>query len=302
MILSKTIRGIVWRGALVWGGVTLLNKLVRRQQAVPIRGSLAVVTGASQGIGTAVSHALAAQGARVVLLARNQTLLNKHVDDIRMAGGTARAYSVDLSDPTAVKKTAQRILRENGVPTIVVHSAGAGRWLAVDETSAEEMRQMMAVPYFAAFDLTRELLPAMIQHGRGHFLIINSPVPYFTWPGATGYAATRWALSGFTQGLRGDLAGTGLHVSQLTAGLTASNYFDSNPGVLERLPKIAALIPTLTPDQVAQAALHTIQWNKPHVIIPWQLNLIAQYSRLFPTQAQTLARLTGWQRTMNNEQ
>lgn len=300
--LSNAFRKLALRGALVLGGVALLNRAVRRQQAVPISGSLAVVTGASQGIGAAVARLLAAEGARVVLLARNETLLKKQVDEIRMAGGLARAYSVDLSDPTAVQKTAQRLLRENGVPMIVVHNAGAGRWLAVDETSAEEMRQMMAVPYMAAFDLTRELLPAMLAHGRGHFVIVNSPVAYFAWPGATGYAAARWALRGFVQGLRGDVAGSKIHVSQITAGLTTSNYFDNNPGALERLPRIAQIIPTLTPQQVAQGIVHTIRWNQPEAIIPWQLNAIAFYGRLFPQQLETIIRLTGWQRAVSSKQ
>jgi short-subunit dehydrogenase len=302
MMKKSAFRNFVIRLTLLAGGLTLINRVVQRQTAVPINGSLAVVTGASQGIGAAVARQLSVEGARVVLLARNQTLLNKQVDEIRMAGGLARAYSVDLSDPEAVKTTAQRLLRENGVPMIVIHSAGTGRWLAIDETSAEEMRQMMAVPYFAAFDLTRELLPAMLAHGRGHFVIVNSPVAQFAWPGAAGYATTRWALRGFVQALRSDVSGSKIKVSQVTAGLTNSNYFDNNPGALARLPTIAQFIPTLTTQQVAQTILHAIQWNRPEVIVPWQLNLIILYGRLFPQQVETIARLTGWQRTASGKQ
>jgi uncharacterized protein len=289
--LTKTGRQLAWRLALVGVGVAAVNVLVRRQQAVPVRGSLAVVTGASAGIGTAVAHLLAAEGARVILLARNQTRLNKQVDDIRAGGGIARAYSVDLGDPVATAQTAQRLLRENGTPQIVVHCAGAGRWLDVAETSGEEVRQMLSAPYLAAFDLTRELLPAMREHGRGHILLINSPAAYHTWPHATGYAASRAALRTFAQGLRGELRHSGIHVSHITAGLTDTDYFTTHPGTLDRLPNLARFIPTLTPDQVAQTVLHTIRWNQPEVITPWQLNALVRLGQLFPTTAETLLRL-----------
>lgn len=291
MMLPRFVKGIILRGALLLGGMALVNKGVRRQRAVPLRGSLAVVTGASSGIGTAVSHLLAAHGSRVVLLARNQTKLNKAVDDIRAAGGMARAYQVDLSDPEQVAQTAQRLLRENGVPVIVVHCAGAGRWLDVAETSADEVRHMMDAPYLAAFDLTRELLPAMQQHGRGHILTVNSPVAYAAWPHATGYAASRWALRGFTQGLRGEVAPYGLHVSHITAGLTETNYFTTHPGTLERLPGLARFIPTLTPTQVAQTVIRAIQWNQPEVITPWQLHALLTTARIFPATAEAILRL-----------
>lgn len=290
-MLPRVIKGIAVRGALLLGGVALVNKAVRRQRAVPLQGSLAVVTGASSGIGTAVSHLLAAHGARVVLIARNQIKLNKAVDDIRAAGGMARAYKVDLSEPEQVAQTAQRLLRENGVPLIVVHCAGAGRWLDVAETSAAEVRQMMDAPFLAAFDLTRELLPAMQKHGRGHILIVNSPVAYTAWPHATGYAASRWALRGFTQGLRGEVRPHGLHVSHITAGLTNTNYFTTHPGTLDRLPSLARFIPILTPTQVAQTIIRAIQWNQPEVITPWQLRALVLIARFFPTTAEAILRL-----------
>lgn len=241
---------------------------------------------------------MAGHGGRVILLARSADKLNERVEYIRSRGGTARAYAVDLGDPAAVEAIVQRILRENGVPDIVVHNAGAGRWLAVDETTPAEAQAMMAVPYFAAFNLTHFLLPHMLKRNKGHFVIVNSPASYMAWPGATGYAAARWALRGFAEGLRGDLRGSRLNVTLITAGETSSNYFINNPGTAERVPKISRIFPILTPKQVAKEILHGVQYNVDEIIVPFSLKAVIGFQRLFPKTVGWLVRITGWKRPL----
>src|SRR5438552_17278435 len=111
---------------------------------------LALITGASSGIGAATAVAMARQGARVILLARTHSGLEATATEVRKFGGEAWIYPVDLTDATAVERTAKAILTEVGVPDIVINNAGAGRWLPCDQTSPEEAVQMMASPYFAA--------------------------------------------------------------------------------------------------------------------------------------------------------
>lgn len=269
----------------------------RKRRTIRIPDSLIVVTGASQGIGKETAILMAGQGGRVILLARSTAKLNELVDYIRSVGGTARAYAVDLADPAAVEAVAQRILRENGVPDIVIHNAGAGRWLAVDETTPAEAQAMLAVPYLAAFNLTHFLLPHMLYRNKGHFVIVNSPVSFMVWPGATGYAAARWALRGFAEGLRGDVRGSKINVTVVTAGETSSNYFVNNPGAAERLPKISRFIPTLTPRQVAKEILYSVQFNVDEITMPFALKLILGFQRFFPKTVTWLVRITGWKRS-----
>lgn len=270
----------------------------RRWRTVYINESLVLITGASQGIGAETAALMAGHGGRVILLARSQDKLNERVDYIRSRGGTARAYAVDLSDPAAVEAIAQRILRENGVPDIVVHNAGAGRWLAVDETTPAEAQTMMDVPYFAAFNLTHFLLPHMLNRNKGHFVIVNSPVSYMAWPGATGYAAARYALRGFAEGLRGDLRGSRLNVTVVTAGETSSNYFANNAGTAERVPQISRLFPVLTPKQVAKEILYGVQYNVDEIIVPFSLKMVIGLQRFFPRTAAWLVRTSGWKRPL----
>jgi len=170
-----------------------------------INGKLVLVSGASSGIGAATAKAMASAGGRVVLLARRKEALDQVAVEITSAGRQAWIYSVDLADAEAVAAVAKQITEERGTPDIIINNAGAGRWLFVDETSPAEAVQMMAVPYFAAFNVTHAFLPATLRRNSGHIVNISSVGSRFVWPGATTYLAARWAVRGFTEALRADL-------------------------------------------------------------------------------------------------
>lgn len=106
---------------------------------------------------------MAKAGGRVALLARRKEALDQVAAEITSAGGQAWTYSVDLADADAVAAVAKQITEELGTPDIIINNAGAGRWLFVDETSPAEAVQMMAVPYFAAFNVTHAFLPAILR-------------------------------------------------------------------------------------------------------------------------------------------
>jgi len=172
-----------------------------------LKGKILVITGASSGIGAATARAAAREGARVVLLARSQGKLEDLAEEIRREGGQAWVYPVDLTDDQAVAEVAERITREVGTPDILVNNAGVGRWLATEETSAEEAVSMMAAPYFAAFFLTRAFLPDMLRRHTGTIVNMTSLASRIVWPGAVAYTAARWAMRGLTEALRADLSG-----------------------------------------------------------------------------------------------
>src|ERR1039458_4785329 len=204
-----------------------------------IAGMTALVTGASSGIGAATAQALAGWGAHVLLLARDRERLAAVALAIRTQGGRADVYPVDLSDPNAVAAVANAVLKDTGAPDILVNNAGAGRWLSVLETSPDELQQMMALPYFAAFNLTRELLPAMKQRRSGRIVNVTSVASRLVWPGATAYTAGRCAMDALTKGLRLALSGSGIGVTLAMFGTVDSQYWKHNPGSRERLPGIA---------------------------------------------------------------
>ena len=166
---------------------------------------LVLVTGASSGIGEATARRYGASGAHVLLLARNADRLDEAVGAIRKDGGTATAYPVDLADPKAIEEVSARMTREAGTPDVLINNAGAGRWLPIVETSAEEALAMIEVPYLAAFNLTRAFLPKMLARRSGAIACITSPASYIVWPNAAAYTAARHALAGFTEALRTEM-------------------------------------------------------------------------------------------------
>ena len=261
-----------------------------------LKNALILITGASGGIGAATAREMAASGARLVLLARTQSKLEVVADEVRSAGGEAHVYPCDLSDADAVSSTAARIKAEVGVPDVLINNAGAGRWLAVEETEPTEAVSMMGAPYFAAFYVTRAFVEEMIGRGSGRIANVNSPMAYLVIPGATGYAACRCALRGFNDALRAELRGTGVGVTHLVFGEVTSDYFENNPGSHERIPSIGKLIPDLTPEQTARHIVRALRADKDELVRPLMMKIILIFARFMPRTSAWLNAKTGWQR------
>lgn len=257
-----------------------------------------LITGASYGIGAATARAFGRRGAHVLLLARTQSALEEVACDIRASGGAASVYPVDLTDARAVEDVARQTLAATGPPDILLSNAGAGRWLFIDETTPEEAVAMMAMPYFAAFYVTRAFLPAMRARGSGHLAYVNSPASLVAWPGAAAYTAARWALRGFVEALRAELHGTRLRVTTIIPGVVATTYFEHNPGVLERVPGLARwLLPVLTADQAAAAIVRGIERGRREIVLPGRLRLLYAVHAVAPGLVRYLTILTGARRS-----
>jgi len=262
-----------------------------------ISGKTALVTGASSGIGAAIAKQLAHEGAHVLLLARNEARLKQVEIEIKASGGKARYFIVNLADADAVETIAKRIETEIGTPDILVNNAGSGQWKFIQDTTADEAWQMMEVPYFAAFNLTCSFLPEMLKRNSGQIVNISSVSSRFVWPGATAYHAARWAVKGFTEALRADLYKTNIGVTLYESGVIESEYWQHNPDSLERVPKIAKLIPTLTPEQVGTAIAKGIKRNKRSIVIPFMMKTIYLQHFFFPWVVQWLMTVTGYRRS-----
>ena len=259
-----------------------------------LRGKTALITGASSGIGAATARAVAEAGAQVLLLARRAAELDRVAGSIPT--GAARTYPVDLSSAAAVAQVAERISTDVGTPDIIVNNAGAGQWKFVDETSPEEAVQMMAVPYFAAFYVTHAFLPAMLRRNTGHIVNVSSVGSRFVWPGATAYIAARWAVRGFTEALRADLAGTNIGVTLFESGVVESPYWEHNPGSRERVPKMGKLVPELTSEAVGRAIVRGIERRQKLVVVPFMMKLTYWQHAVFPGVVQWLMTRTGYTR------
>jgi short-subunit dehydrogenase len=263
-----------------------------------LKNKLMLITGASSGIGAATAKLAAKAGARVIIIARSKEKLDSVADEINRNGGKAYPIVADLTNPQAVTAMGKMISAEIGTPDLLFNNAGAGRWLYTDETSLEEATEMIAAPYLSAFYVTRVFLPAMLKRNSGLIINMTSIAAFITWPGATGYAAARFAMRGFNAGLSADLYRTKVRTMLTAFAEVKSEFWKNNPGSLEKLPGAQKMIPALTCDQTAQAIINGIQWDLPVVFAPTMLWVILTLNYLFPFITRWLVFNTGDKRNL----
>jgi len=233
-----------------------------------ISDKLVLITGASSGIGAETAKVISSKDATVILLARNSEKLEQVAAQIKQQGGKSYYYAVDLSNCEQVESTAQRIKKDIGIPDIIINNAGVGRWLTIEETSAEELKEMIALPYLAAFYITKAFITEMKMRGTGHIINLTSDASFLPKGMALGYSAARFALRGFSEGLRGYLLISGINVSLAVFGKVESSYWENNPGSEKRIPKSTPFMPVLTTNQVANYIVEMIEKNKRILIKP----------------------------------
>lgn len=258
---------------------------------------VAVVTGASSGIGAATARLLAADGAHVVLVARREERLRELADRIEAEGGRATVAALDASDGDAVLALADEVVAEHGAPYAVVNSAGAGEWRYIEDTPPADMQRMMGAPFGAAYNATHAFMRPMLEAGRGVFVHVGSPASLAPWPSSVAYTASRWAMRGMHEALCQDLAGTGVHSCHVVFSEVESEYFEANPGSREHLPKVGeVLLRTLTPEQCAEVIRDTIRRPRREVIHPVEMRAMGALNDVARPLVRTLARVTGRRR------
>ena len=249
--------------------------------------TLAVITGASSGVGEAAARLFAKRGVRVVMVARSASQLETLASDI---GPLAHSAPCDAADPEAVRAVAERVLTDHGVPDVIINSAGAGQWKRLEDTPPQEALEMMSAPYFAAFNITHAFLPQMLERGSGTILHVNSPASITPWRSSVGYAASRAALRAMHDALAQDLHGSGVHSCNVIFGKIASPYFTNNPGTADRLPKIDRYLRTLTVEECAEKLWALSRAPQHTAIYPFALRVLVTFGQMTPPLTRWLVR------------
>lgn len=215
----------------------------------------AVVTGASRGIGLAITKALASRGWRVAMLARGGAALIEAAGSI---GPGALALRCDVRDGSAVREAAARVLEAyGGAPDALINSAGVFTLATADATEPEQFEQSIEANLTAPFRLVRAFLPAMLERGSGHVVSIGSIADHVALPGNSGYAASKFGLRGLHEVLRAELAGTGVRTTLVSPGPVNTAMWDAvdpdnHPGFTPRARM-------LRPDAVAAAVMFAVE-------------------------------------------
>jgi len=254
----------------------------------------ALVTGASSGIGAEASRELAGLGFQVMLVARNEAKLAELAASI---GPMASFEVCDAASGQEVLAMADRIRKSHGIPDVIIHCAGAGRWKRIEDTPPAEAVEMIGAPYLAAYNVTYAFMRDMLARGSGRIVHINSPACYMAWPSAVGYTAARFALRGLHEALCQDLAGTGVQSCHIVFGRVSSEYFEHNPGAAENMPGIAKTIRTLSPAECGRVIAGVVTRPRRETIHPFVLRVYYWNNRFAPSLVRWLLRVTGTRRT-----
>jgi short-subunit dehydrogenase len=238
---------------------------------VEIRGAVAIVTGASSGIGAATAEELARRGATVVAVARRQDKLSQVVERCRRHTPDSRAHPADIADRAACESLVQRAAEEFGRVDIVVNNAGISLRRHAAESSVEEIERVMAVNFYGAVYVTMAALPGMLERRHGSIINVTSVAGYIPNPHESAYGASKAALSLWSHGLAVDLDGRGVHVGVLSPGPIDTEIWEKDE------EEAAYDGPLYPPSVVAIGIARLIASEKVHMTIPRHYGLVGAF-------------------------
>jgi NADP-dependent 3-hydroxy acid dehydrogenase YdfG len=224
----------------------------RSRRVEAVNGGIAVVTGASTGIGAAIARALAEAGFSVVLGARRLDRLQEVAAEI---GG--RALPLDVTDPASVQTFAVQVPNAR---VLVNNAGGALGRDNVDEADEDAWSWMLDVNYMGTVRMTKALLPALQRSGNGHLVIIGSVAGFETYPAGAGYTAAKHAQRALAKTLRLELLGKPVRVTEVNPGLVGGTEFSlvRFGGDVERAEKVYEGLTPLTPEDVADCVVWAV--------------------------------------------
>jgi 3-hydroxy acid dehydrogenase / malonic semialdehyde reductase len=186
-----------------------------------MQGRTVLITGASSGIGEACARRFAAEGADLILWARRAERLDQVADAIRAEHGTVTVAQVDVRDRAAVNAAAA----DGNVPHVLVNNAGLASGLdRFQESDPEDWDRMIDTNVKGLLNVTRAVLPLMIEQGRGHVINIGSTAAHMTYPRGNVYAATKFAVRALSEGMNLDVAGTPVRVTCIDPGFVETEF------------------------------------------------------------------------------
>ena len=245
-----------------------------------LRGRIALVTGATGGLGMAIARALAGRGAMPVLTGRRTDVLAPLADSV-----AGRAIQADLSDPADV----DRLLADAGDVDILIANAALPGSGHITSFSIEDIDRALAVNLRAPMVMARRLAEPMAARGSGHMVFVSSLSGKAASGGGSVYAATKFGLRGFAHGLREDLRDSGVGVSVVLPGFIRDGGMFHEANV--ELPRFVG---TRTPEDVAAAVLRAIERDRAEVdVAPLSLRAGAAFAGLAPELSARVQRRLG---------
>lgn len=293
----RTTRTLLTLGALGVGSALATRRLLRHLRHFDLRDRVAVVTGGSRGLGFAIARELLRRGARVAICARNEQQLRSAQDQLDTTGRLFTAVC-DVTDPRSVAAFFNQIRRVLGPVDLLVNNAGTIALGPVEEQTDADYRDAMNTHFWGAHYCIDSVLPEMRAAGRGRIVNIASFGGKIATPHLIPYAASKFALVGYSESLRTELIHSGVYVTTVCPGLIRSG----SPGNAMFKGRHHAEyawftagdvtpIVSISPERLARQIVDAAVGGEPELISPWPENLQARLFGAFPGLATEITSL-----------
>jgi short-subunit dehydrogenase len=252
-------------------------------------GRTAVVTGAAGGIGRGIAMALARRGCHLALADIDEAALARTVDEIAARGGRISRHHLDVSDAAAVAAFPERVMAEHAGVDMLVNNAGVALGGTFEEAAERDFEWLFGINFWGVVRMTRAILPLLHKSEEARIVNISSLFGLIAPPGQTAYAASKFAVRGFSEALRHELAATRIGVTVVHPGGVATSIAKNArlPGTLtddeaaKRIKRINALL-TMPPETAGEIIVRGVERRKARVLVGSDAKFAALIERLMP--------------------
>jgi serine 3-dehydrogenase len=232
-----------------------------------LKDKVVFITGASSGIGKSCTRAFAAQGARILMCARREHRLKAFAADLKQEFRVpVHHFALDVRDQPAVERAVAGLAKDWRSIEVLVNNAGLSRGLAkLHEGLLSDWEEMIDTNVKGLLYVSRAVIPGMVERGSGHIINIGSIAGYEVYPGGNVYCATKFSVRALSKGLRLDLNGTPIRVSEVAPGMVETEFSIVRfHGDTERAGKVYQGLVPLAPDDISDAVVWCAT-RPPHV-------------------------------------
>lgn len=263
-------------------------------------GKVAVITGAGSGIGRALAGLLADQGCRLALADINAENLETTAAPLRQRGIEVSTYPLDVADRAAVYAFADTVLEFHGGADLVINNAGVALSQTLVDTTYSDFEWLMNINFWGVVHGSKAFLPHLLKNNDGHIVNVSSIFGVIALPTQGAYNASKFAVRGFTEALRQELARTGVRVSCVHPGgiktdiARSARFYRSADGSQDAAKAAARFdqIARTTAEEAARVILEGVRKDSPRILIGSDARMLDRIQRLFPVAyPKVLARL-----------
>jgi len=245
---------------------------------VDFKNKTILITGASSGIGKQSAIEFAKLGSNIILVARRKEKLDELSNELQKFNVSTLVCQCDVSDKEQVKEMSKTVLEKFDSVDVLVNNAGFAIYGSVKDLSVNEIESQMETNYFGMVYCIKNFLPSMLGKKSGHIVNVASVAASFGLPGIASYCASKFAMLGFSEGLKHELHGTGVKVTVVSPIMVRTDFFD-HPS-FEKMPKYS--LTSLSSKTVAKAILKAANSSRLEIIVPSVVRSAVWLKHTFP--------------------